>query len=92
MEAALLDGDVLEAVDFGGVGDEEEGADGAGAGEFFGGARWGAVEWDLGHLAELFGEGHFGDEFVGEGAGFCVRRRGGDGLGDLVRGDRGPWS
>ena len=52
----------------------------------------GLVEGDLGHLAELFGEGHFGDELVGEGAGFGIGGRGGDGLGDLVRGDGGCWS
>ena len=92
VEAALFDGYVLEAVDLGCVGDEEEGADGAGAGELFGGARGWAVEGDLGHLAELFGEGHFGDELVGEGAGFCIGGRGGDGLGDLMRGDGAPRS
>ena len=38
VQAALLDGDVLEAIDLGCVGDEEEGADFAVAGQLVGGA------------------------------------------------------
>ena len=92
VEATLFDGYVLETIDLGGVGDEEEGADGSGADEFIGGAGRGRVERDLGHLAEFFGEGHFGDEFVGEGAGLGIGGRGWDRLGDLIRGYGGPRS
>ena len=92
VEAALLDGDVLEAIDFGGVGEEEEGADGAGAHHRIHRGAWLAEDRDLGHLAEFFGEGHLGDELVGELAGLGVGGRGGDGLGDLVCRYRVPRS
>ena len=55
----LLDGYVLEAIDLRGVGDEEEGADGAGAGEFARrGETWRLLRGIWRHLAELLGEGH----------------------------------
>ena len=66
VEAGLVDSDVLEVIDARGVGDEEEGADAAGADFGFGGGVVRGVEGDLAHLADLLFEGHAVEEVFDE--------------------------